>query len=160
GLMWLVSQFVLTESTPALVLHALRRPSWVMGAGFPDAVYLAGATAVATVAEPGGNPSWRRTLVVTGAVVAGTRTVHGTNPPGHILIWIGVGLTAGAGLLLALGAPNLRPRGREIADAMAQSGTPIRELLHAAVDARGSTPYFAVATDGTELFVKVLGQEE
>jgi undecaprenyl-diphosphatase len=160
GLMWLVDQYVLTGPTPAPVLHALRQSSWIGGAAFPDAVYLAGVTAGTKAAAPWLSRSWRRTLVVTVAALAAFRVVSGTNLSGDVLIAIGVGVIAGSGLLLALGSPNLRPRGREIADAMERSGTPLRELRPAAVDARGSTPYHAVAADGTGVFVKVLGQEE
>jgi glycosyltransferase 2 family protein len=160
GLMWLVEEFVLTGGTPPLVLHALGRPAWVMGAAFPDAMYLAGATAAATAAAPWCSRSWRRTLVLTVAALAVFRVVSGTNLSGEVLISIGVGVIVGSALLLALGSPNLRPRGWEIAEAMSRSGTPLRELRPAAVDARGSTPYYAVGADGSRLFVKVLGQEE
>ena len=160
GLMWLVDQLVLTGPTPGLVLQALRRPSWVVGSGFPDGMYLAGVVAATTTAAPWCSRSWRRTLVGAVAALAVFRVVAGTNLTGEVLIAVGVGVVAGATLLLVLGSPNLRPRGREIADALSMSGTPIRELHPAVVDARGSTPYYAVATDGTALFVKVLGQEE
>jgi undecaprenyl-diphosphatase len=36
----------------------------------------------------------------------------------------------------------------------------VQQLEKAGVDARGSTPYFGVATDGTKLFVKALGDDE
>ncbi|HEY7282645.1 MAG TPA: lysylphosphatidylglycerol synthase transmembrane domain-containing protein [Actinomycetota bacterium] len=160
GLMWVVDQLVLTAAAPPLVQHVLQRPSWVVGAGFPDAAYLAGATAAATAAEPWCARAWRRTLVVTVAALALFRILSGTNLSGDVLIAIGVGVVAGSALLLALGARNRRPTGAAIAAAMARTGTPVRELHPAGVDARGSTPYFAVGTDGSPLFVKVLGQDE
>jgi uncharacterized protein (TIRG00374 family) len=160
GLMWLVDHFVLTATTPPLILDVLRRPSWVVGAGFPDAVYLAGATAAATAAAPWCSRRWRRTLVLTVAAIAVFRIASATNLSGDVLISIGVGVTAGSALLLALGSLNRRPQGAEIAEAMARSGVPLRELSLADVDARGSMPYFAVAADGSPLFLKVLGQEE
>jgi glycosyltransferase 2 family protein len=160
GLMWLVDHFVLTATTPPLVLDVLRRPSWVVGAGFPDAVYLAGATAAATAASPWCGRRWRRTLVLTVALLALFRVVSATNLSGDVLISIGVGVFAGSALLLALGSLNRQPRGAQIAEAMARSGVPLRQLHLADVDARGSMPYFAVAADGSPLFLKVLGQEE
>jgi glycosyltransferase 2 family protein len=160
GLMWVVDHLVLTAATPPLVQHVLQRPSWVVGAGFPDAVYLAGATAAVAAAEPWCSRPWRRTVVLTIVALALFRIVSGTNLSGDVLIAIGVGVVAGSALLLALGSRNRRPRGAAIAAAMARSGTPLRELHVADVDARGSTPYFAVGADGAPLFVKVLGQDE
>jgi undecaprenyl-diphosphatase len=160
GLMWVVDEFVLTATAPPLVLNALRQPSWVVGAAFPDTAYLAGVTAAVTAAEPWCSRSWRRTLVLTVAALALFRIVSSTILSGDVLISIGVGVVAGSALLLALGALNRRPRGEDIAEAMARSGVPLLELRRADVDARGSMPYFAVAADGSPLFVKVLGQEE
>src|SRR5215831_9558634 len=45
-------------------------------------------------------------------------------------------------------------------DGLAQVGRPMRTLERAGVDARGSTPYFGVGSDGTKLFVKALGEDE
>ena len=58
------------------------------------------------------------------------------------------------------GAPSRRPtvgRGHRRARAV---GLPVQRLDRAGVDARGSTPYFGVAADGTRLFVKALGTDE
>ncbi|MEZ5206211.1 MAG: lipopolysaccharide kinase InaA family protein [Acidimicrobiales bacterium] len=45
-------------------------------------------------------------------------------------------------------------------DGLTGVGVDLAELEPAAVDARGSTPYFGTTTDGHRLFVKVLGEDE
>ena len=63
-------------------------------------------------------------------------------------------------MLLGFGAPNKRPRGPAVVEAMARAGVPLRRLARAGVDARSSTPYFGEAEDGRTLFIKVLGKDE
>lgn len=70
------------------------------------------------------------------------------------------GWTAGAAAIVVLGAPSRRPTGRSIADGLASVGIPLSRLEQASLDARGSTPYFAVGRDGQALFVKALGADE
>src|SRR5262249_16931657 len=43
---------------------------------------------------------------------------------------------------------------------LARNGLPMESLTPASVDARGSTPYFGVGTDGQRYFVKALGDDE
>ncbi len=52
------------------------------------------------------------------------------------------------------------PRGDAVVEGLAGVGLPLTSLEPAAVDARGSTPYFGVAADGTGVFVKALGDDE
>jgi undecaprenyl-diphosphatase len=67
---------------------------------------------------------------------------------------------SGAAVLLIFGAPNKRPRGPAVVDAMARAGVPLSRLARAGVDARSSTPYFGETEDGRSLFIKVLGRDE
>ena len=80
--------------------------------------------------------------------------------PLDIVLAIGAGIVGGASILLIFGAPNKRPRGPAVVAAMARAGVPLARLSRAGVDARSSTPYFAGADDGRELFIKVLGRDE
>ncbi len=71
-----------------------------------------------------------------------------------------LGWVIGAAAVVILGGPSRRPRGRAIAAGLAAVGVPLARLEQASLDARGSTPYFAVGTDGGQLFVKALGADE
>jgi undecaprenyl-diphosphatase len=73
---------------------------------------------------------------------------------------IAVGWLCGAGILVLLGAPSRKPTTQAVIDGLAAVGLPLRQLDRAGVDARGSTPYFGVAGDGSRLFVKALGVDE
>ena len=55
--------------------------------------------------------------------------------------------------------PSGRP-GQSIAAGLAAVGQPLAKLEQASLDARGSTPYFGTAPDGSKLFVKALGADE
>lgn len=70
------------------------------------------------------------------------------------------GSVAGALRPTILGAPSRRPTGASIAEGLAAVGVPLTRLEQASLDARGSTPYFATARDGSALFVKALGDDE
>jgi undecaprenyl-diphosphatase len=69
--------------------------------------------------------------------------------------WIG-----GAAALAILGAPSRRPTPGAITDGLAAVGLPLARLEPAAVDARGSTPYFGTDADAGRYFVKALGTDE
>jgi undecaprenyl-diphosphatase len=124
------------------------------------------ATALSTIAVLAGlagawlGRTWARwfwTLLVAYSLV----WVLGTeDSPASVLIAIGAGVM-GAGIASYVhGRPNLRPRGAQIAADFARAGLPLASLKVAAVDARGSTPYFGTAADGREVFIKVLAEDE
>ena len=61
---------------------------------------------------------------------------------------------------MIVGAPARRAGAESIAVGLATVGLPVDQITPASVDARGSTPYFAVTPEGDRLFVKVLGRDE
>jgi undecaprenyl-diphosphatase len=75
-------------------------------------------------------------------------------------IALAAGWAAGAAVTVLLGAPSLRPTKAAVEAGLAAVGSPLSSLEAASVDARGSTPYFGKAADGTPLFVKALGSDE
>jgi undecaprenyl-diphosphatase len=70
------------------------------------------------------------------------------------------GWAMGALVLVIAGGPSRRPDAFTITAGLAEVGIELADLERASVDARGSTPYFGTTTDGTKLFVKVLGEDE
>jgi glycosyltransferase 2 family protein len=76
-----------------------------------------------------------------------------------VLAWV-VGWLCGALVLVVGGAPSRRPTVQAVIDGLDAVGLPVQRLEQAGVDARGSTPYFGVGADGTNLFVKALGTDE
>jgi uncharacterized protein (TIRG00374 family) len=142
------------------LLVALERPDWLTGQPTIDSFFLTAMVAVVVLGSPWISRSWRRAgwFVVLLSVIF--RTVSGVDPPTDLILALGVGLVSGSAVLLAFGAPNKRPRGPAVIEAMARAGVPLRRLARAGVDARSSTPYFGEAEDGRALFIKVLGRDE
>jgi undecaprenyl-diphosphatase len=127
----------------------------------PDALpsSVAVVTAVVAAAAPWVSRRWRRaawTLVVVVAVV----WFIGSPIEFDVVIALLCGWFAGALAVAALGAPSQRPTQEAIEAGLAAVGVPLADLRRADVDARGSSPYFGTAVDGTPLFVKALGEDE
>ena len=134
-------------------------PGPVDDPSFPSAPGLAAVTAVVASASPWVGRRWRRaawTLVVGMAVTRFVTVPVGFDTLDAVLL----GWLAGAGTVVALGAPTRRPTPDAVADGLASVGVPVTTLDKAGVDARGSTPYFGVGSDGRRLFVKALGEDE
>jgi glycosyltransferase 2 family protein len=126
---------------------------------YPDVAGLAAITAGITVAAPWIGRLWRRVGWLLVFVLAVSRFLTAPlsfdTPAALAAGWL-----IGALVLVVFGGPVHRARGVDVAAALAGVGLPIRRLEQAKVDARGSTPWFAVGTDGRRLFVKVLGRDE
>ncbi|WP_421118442.1 phosphotransferase [Aquihabitans daechungensis] len=120
---------------------------------------VAALVAIVTVAVPWVPRPWRR---VAWALTMAVALVHFVESPVAFdtLLALLAGWTAGAAVVVVLGAPSQRPTGAGIAAGLAAVGQPLAKLEQASLDARGSTPYFATAPDGSKLFVKALGADE
>ncbi|MCJ7832466.1 MAG: hypothetical protein MUP92_03350, partial [Actinobacteria bacterium] len=128
--------------------------------GGPRAIALSTVAVLAGLAGTWLGRAWARwfwTLLVAYTLV----WVLGTaDSPATVLVAVGAGVIGAAVASYIHGRPNLRPRGAQIAENFARAGLPLASLRVAAVDARGSTPYFGTSTDGREVFIKVLAEDE
>ena len=104
-------------------------------------------------------PSWRRLgwVLLAGLVVTRflATPVSFDSLEAFIFGWL-----VGAAVLVFMGAPSRRPTTDAVIEGLADVGLALRRLDKASVDARGSAPYFGVATDDRKLFVKALGDDE
>ena len=114
---------------------------------------------VLTAAAPWLDRRWRR---AGSALIAGLMVTGFVDSPMSFdsILALAVGWFSGAAVLVAAGAPSRRPTLQAVIDGLCAVGVPVRRLEQAGVDARGSTPYFGVAADGSALFVKSLGADE
>ncbi|MCB9371723.1 MAG: hypothetical protein H6518_02960 [Microthrixaceae bacterium] len=127
--------------------------------GFPSLAGVGAAAALLTAAAPWLSRRWRRVGWLLVFALAVSRFL--TAPVSFdVAIALSAGWLAGALVLVVLGGPNRRPSGQAVADALIRAGVPLVELGPAAVDARGSTPYFGRDRDGVRVFAKVLAQDE
>lgn len=127
-------------------------------AEFPSATGLAVAAAVLTSAAP-----WlsRRLREGGWVLLLALALCHFITAPLSLQVVVSLlwGWTVGAAVLVGLGAPARRPDAASITAGLHAIGVEVEGLHPAAVDARGSTPYFGTTPDGS-LFVKVLGRDE
>jgi len=157
GLAWVFDRF--SPSAGSQAVHVSNELGPLTDTGFPSGPGIAVAAAIVTASAPWVRRRWRRAgwLLVWGLEF--TRFVSGPvsfDPLRGLLIgWI-----VGSAVIVLFGAPSRRPTGASIVRGLAAVGVPLARLEAASVDARGSTPYFAEATDGTKLFVKALGEDQ
>jgi len=160
---WLLAIFVkrlVAEGRPAdLLQDVVLRGAPAHGFGFPSG-HVAVAAALATAAGPHlPRPARRATWGVVALVAIG-RMYVGAHLPIDVIGGAALGWAVGALVHLAFGAPGHRPSVIEIGAAFTRAGFGAVTVTPAAVDARGSTPFFVTTHDGEELFVKVVGREQ
>jgi undecaprenyl-diphosphatase len=120
---------------------------------------IAAVAAMLTAAAPWLSRRWRQAgwALIIGLTI--TAFIHAPVSFDSVLA-VTVGWLAGAAVLVAFGAPSRRPSADAVIAGLGAVGLPVQQLERAGVDARGSTPYFGVAADGSRLFVKALGTDE
>ena len=133
---------------------------WLTGASLAGPALLAAAVAGTVAAAPWLSRPWRRTAWAALWLAAVARLVTGTASPMEVVVAFAVGVTIGAGALVLFGVPDRRIGPDGIAAALASAGLPVAHVEPAAVEAKGSRPFTAVAEDGEPLFIKVLGSDQ
>lgn len=149
----------LTDTAGASIDANLDANSWFTGAAYPSSSYLAGLTAVVTVAAPALRRPWRRTAWAAVAVVALVRLLTATIDPFTIGFLVALGSAAGSAVLVAFGARRRRIDVAVVEDVLSRCGI---EPASVEVGETGpGTPVFEVqATDGERVRVSVLGRDE
>ena len=145
---------------PDTVAASLGHGSWLASAAFPGPALLAGVVAVTVAASPWLSRPWRRTAWIVLGAAGVARLVAGTVLPMELILALAAGLTAGAGVLVALGVPDRRIGPDGIAAALRSAGLPVSSVTPADVTAKGSRPFFAVTEAGRRLFIKAVGSDQ
>ena len=158
GLALVVSWWVDRQRPAALTEQIADRGG--VGYDFPTVWAMAGLVASFVVLGPFVSRRYRRAGAVTLGVIVLVRLVVSVHLPADVFGAIALGAAAGAGVLFAFGRPDLRPVPAAIELSLRGSGLPLAALEAAAVNARGSTPYFGTLDDGSRIFAKVLGAGE
>lgn len=171
----LIGLYLLTTTTAAATLRVMRGyverrqadlpdnatdlPAW-MAEDIWSPAWMAGFAAALVVSGPWMSRRWRRACWLAMAAVVPLRMLVGYDVPTGLLLGLVGGWLIGAGAVLLFGAPERNPTAEEVADGLDRAGIAVSALSRAAVDARGSTPYFAQDVAGGQYFVKVLGADE
>ena len=155
GVVWL-----LEHHHPDELLNQIADRARITRIGTGSLQGCAALTAEFVVLGPFVSAKWRRAGTATLAVVVMLHLVVAAELPASLAVAVPLGAACGVAVLLAFGRPDRRPTLAAIRSALVGSGLPVTDVRAANVDARGSTPYFASLTDGGEVFVKVLGEDE
>jgi hypothetical protein len=125
----------------------------------PSGYALAAVVAITTAVAPWAARRWRRAWWGAALGVALAHLV-GSAVSFETVLAVLCGWTAGAASVVVFGAPSRRPNRHAVVEGLESVGLDLVRLEPASVDARGSTPYFGTAADGTPVFVKTLGVDE
>jgi undecaprenyl-diphosphatase len=151
---------LLSSGVPARVEASRASAGWLFGAGFPGPAALAAGVAVTLAAGPWLSLSWRRAAWLFVGLSAVAELVAGVALPIELGLALAVGTVVGAGVLVALGAPDRRIDEEAIAEALGAAGLPVRSVRRADVETKGSWPFIVTLTDGDRRFVKALGRDQ
>ncbi|WP_040492299.1 lysylphosphatidylglycerol synthase transmembrane domain-containing protein [Ilumatobacter nonamiensis] len=155
-----IQRLVDRETSPSVANELAERAGITNNGTSSGSIGLAQMAAAFIVLAPFVSKRWRRTGAVIVSLILLVRLLVSLRLPAEVFLALPVGAFCGALVLLAFGRPDRRPTLAAVAAALGDAGLPVSEVHPASVDARGSTPYFATMTDGTGLFVKVLGSQE
>lgn len=134
-------------------------PESFMGLGFPSG-HAAVAAAMTTVIWPFVSHTSRKLLVLLTGAVMFSRVYAGAHLPLDVVAGAALGVIIGSVVVLLFGVPMRRVNLDRVKRALKDRGVEITSIKPAAVDARGSVPYFAKTKDGKDLFVKFYGKEQ
>jgi uncharacterized protein (TIRG00374 family) len=152
--------FLAGDQHPHPEAVTLARDGWLASASFPGPAFLAAAVAVTVAAAPWLSRAWRRTAWIALGAVAAARLAAGAVLPMELVLALAIGVTVGAGVLVAFGVPDRRLGPDGIAAALRLAGLPVRSVEPARVETKGSRPFVADTEDGQHLFIKVLGSDQ
>ena len=148
------------DQHPHAVTAAAGHSSLLASAAFPGPALIAAAAAVTVAAAPWLSRPWRRAAWTTLGAAAAARLVTGTVLPAELILALAVGVTVGAGVLVAFGVPDRRMGPGGMAAALRSAGLPVTCVQPAQVETKGSRPFVAVTSDGRRLFIKALGSDQ
>jgi len=159
GSVWAIEQAI-GRAVPSVYADALNSDLWVAPAGFPSAPYVAGLTSAVVFAGPYLSRRWRRAGWALVWAIVLFRVWSFTALLLDAVVAVSIGWMVGAAILFILGAPNRTPRASQIVGALVRAGITPARIEAAFVDARASSPYFVIDTEGDRYFIKVLSQDE
>lgn len=149
----------LDDYVPKVVLDRQEAGSWVAGAAFPSAAYLAGAAAVTVVVGSVLGARWRRALWWLVAVFALSRVVTATQVPINAGIALCLGVIVASGVLLAVGRASVPLSTAAVIDLLERHGIPAR-LRRVECGHRRSEVLEGTDAAGEPLFAKVFDTDD
>lgn len=154
-----INSFEINSSPEVLLQNANIRISSFESSGFPSS-YVAIATVLALTAYQYLPKRFHKTITFVAFLVAVSRLYLGVSVPIDLVGGFALGLFFGGIVNFIFGSKKFSPVDPHIIkEKMSALGIKAKSVKLAAVDARGSIPYFAKLNDGTQVFIKVVGKE-
>lgn len=150
----------LDRATPKSLERGLDIGSWLTGAAFPSASYLAGLAAGITILAPSFSRRWRRTLWIWMTALCVVRVFTAVAVPLHLVTTVALGIAVGSVLLVLLGSPERRFDIRALVPALARTGLTVDDLALDETSGTGLSRRLRGAVDGAPVVVKVVGRDE
>ncbi|HMS89796.1 MAG TPA: lysylphosphatidylglycerol synthase transmembrane domain-containing protein [Acidimicrobiales bacterium] len=150
----------LDRATPPSVEQGLDIRSWLTGAAFPSASYLAGLAAGITILAPSFSRRWRRTLWIWMTTLCMVRVFTAVAVPLHLLTTVALGIAVGSALLVLLGSPERRFDILALVPALARTGLVVHDLALDETSGTGLSRRLRGTVEGAPVVVKVVGRDE
>ena len=148
----------LDRSTPLVVERELSLRSWLTGAAFPSASYLAALAAGVTVLSPSFSRRWRRTLWLWIAGLCLVRVFSAVAVPLHLTTTVALGILVGSLTLLLAGSPARRFDIDLLVQALGRIGLEVSDMV---LEAGGGLSRRLRGTmDGQPVLIEVIGRDE
>jgi uncharacterized protein (TIRG00374 family) len=156
----LVSHLVLGDSHPPTWHDLLSGRNGIVAVTLPPVAWLAGMTAIVTVAGAELSRRWRQwTWWFTGIAAVGEVIVGGFLPVDAVVA-AAVGVSIGSSVVLIFGEPARRPAAAQVAAALDECGVDVARLKQLPSDGIGPDTFRATTTDGAELAVRVYAADD
>jgi uncharacterized protein (TIRG00374 family) len=156
----LVSHLALGNSHPPGWHAQLSGRNGIVAVTLPPVAWLAGITAVVTVAGAELSRRWRRGLWWLTAVVAVVEVMVGGFLPVDAVVAGAAGVSVGSSILLIFGQPARRPAAAQLVTALQQCGIDVALLKQRLPAGEGPDLFGATTHEGTELAVQVYADDD
>ena len=149
----------LDRAAPQSPAGSLSFNSWITGAAFPSAAYLAGLAAAVTVLSPSMSRPWRRAAWLWVGALCLVRILTTLAVPVQLVTVLALGVAVGSAGLVALGAPARRLDLGQIFSALTAAGVAV-DGLEPTAERPGISRTLRGAVDTQPVMVSVVGFEE
>jgi uncharacterized protein (TIRG00374 family) len=156
----LVSHLWLGRSHPPVWQALLTGRNGIVAVTFPPVAWLAGTTAVVTVAGTELSRRWRRGLWWLTGIAAFVEVMLGGMLPADAAVAAALGISVGSSTLLIFGEPARRPKAGQVAAALQECGVEVATLKQLPPSREGPDMFRATTRAGTRLSVRVYATDD
>ena len=155
-----VSHLWLGSSHPPTWHELLTGRNGIVAVTVPPVAWLAGTTAVVTVAGAELSRRWRRALWWLTGIAAALEVIVGGFLPVDAVVAAALGVSIGSSILLIFGEPARRPTAAQVVAALQECGVEVASLKQLPPAGKGPDMFRATTGEGTGLAVRVYAADD